>query len=185
MNIPSAAVETVAERRRRASLRRGRRRCRSPLAGSRGEGQGDQSQSDLDRADLDHQERDHSENAEGSGLARQVENPHPRQQGSGGERLGHQLEHREGRELHAAAGFRRHNSLGSIRIGMPNKHAVYMHDTPSKSFFARADRFLSHGCVRVQGVYDLAAWLLRRHARRRTALPGTRSRWPRHRARAT
>ena len=53
-----------------------------------------------------------------------------------------------------------HNSLGSIRIGMPNKDAVYMHDTPSKSFFGRADRFLSHGCVRVQGVYDLAAWLL-------------------------
>ena len=52
------------------------------------------------------------------------------------------------------------NSLGAIRIGMPNKHAVYMHDTPSKSGFARADRFLSHGCVRVQGVYDLAAWLL-------------------------
>ena len=53
-----------------------------------------------------------------------------------------------------------HNSLGSIRIGMPNKHAVYMHDTPSKSYFGRADRFLSHGCVRVLGVYDLAAWLL-------------------------
>ena len=53
-----------------------------------------------------------------------------------------------------------HNSLGSIRIGMPNKFAVYMHDTPSKSFFGRADRFLSHGCVRVQGVYDLASWLL-------------------------
>ena len=52
------------------------------------------------------------------------------------------------------------NSLGAIRIGMPNKHAVYMHDTPSKSGFSRADRFLSHGCVRVQGVYDLAAWLL-------------------------
>lgn len=53
-----------------------------------------------------------------------------------------------------------HNSLGAIRIGMPNKHAVYMHDTPSKNGFGRADRFLSHGCVRVQGVYDLAAWLL-------------------------
>ena len=53
-----------------------------------------------------------------------------------------------------------HNSLGTIRIGMPNKYAVYMHDTPSKGFFGRDYRFLSHGCVRVQGVYDLAAWLL-------------------------
>lgn len=52
------------------------------------------------------------------------------------------------------------NSLGSIRIAMPNKHAVYMHDTPSKRLFASDYRFLSHGCVRVEGVYDLAAWLL-------------------------
>ncbi len=52
------------------------------------------------------------------------------------------------------------NSLGSIRIGMPNKLAVYMHDTPSKRLFGADYRFLSHGCVRVQGVYDLAEWLL-------------------------
>jgi murein L,D-transpeptidase YcbB/YkuD len=52
------------------------------------------------------------------------------------------------------------NSLGAIRIGMPNKLAVYMHDTPSKSLFGADYRFLSHGCVRVQGVYDLAEWLL-------------------------
>src|SRR5271170_962406 len=52
------------------------------------------------------------------------------------------------------------NSLGSIRIGMPNKLAVYMHDTPSKQLFGADYRFLSHGCVRVQGVYDLAEWLL-------------------------
>ncbi len=54
-----------------------------------------------------------------------------------------------------------HNALGSIRIQMNNKYAVYMHDTPSKGYFGRDYRFLSHGCVRVQGVYDLAAWLLR------------------------
>ena len=52
------------------------------------------------------------------------------------------------------------NSLGSIRVGMPNKLAVYMHDTPSKGLFGADYRFLSHGCVRVQGVYDYAAWLL-------------------------
>jgi L,D-transpeptidase YcbB len=52
------------------------------------------------------------------------------------------------------------NSLGSIRIGMPNKLAVYMHDTPSKGLFGADYRFLSHGCVRVQGVYDYATWLL-------------------------
>ncbi len=52
------------------------------------------------------------------------------------------------------------NALGSIRIGMPNKLAVYMHDTPGKALFGRDFRFLSHGCVRVQGVWDYAAWLL-------------------------
>ena len=43
---------------------------------------------------------------------------------------------------------------------MPNKDDVYMHDTPQKELFDRDYRFLSHGCVRVEGVYDLAAWLL-------------------------
>jgi len=52
------------------------------------------------------------------------------------------------------------HSLGSLRISMPNKDDVYMHDTPKKRLFARVYRFLSHGCVRVEGVYDLAAWLL-------------------------
>jgi len=52
------------------------------------------------------------------------------------------------------------NSLGSIRISMPNSYSVYMHDTPSRNLFANDYRFLSHGCVRVQGVVDLAAWLL-------------------------
>jgi murein L,D-transpeptidase YcbB/YkuD len=52
------------------------------------------------------------------------------------------------------------NSLGSLRISMPNPHAVYMHDTPTKNLFSSDNRFLSHGCVRVEGVNDLAAWLL-------------------------
>jgi hypothetical protein len=52
------------------------------------------------------------------------------------------------------------NALGQLRIQMPNPEAVYMHDTPSKKLFGATDRFFSHGCVRVQGVNDLAAWLL-------------------------
>ncbi|MCI4680047.1 L,D-transpeptidase family protein [Rhodoblastus acidophilus] len=52
------------------------------------------------------------------------------------------------------------NALGLIRIQMPNPDAVYMHDTPTRNLFANDYRFLSHGCVRVEGVYDLAAWLL-------------------------
>jgi murein L,D-transpeptidase YcbB/YkuD len=54
----------------------------------------------------------------------------------------------------------RKNSLGTLKINMPNKEAVYMHDTPTKASFAEDYRFLSHGCVRVDGIYDLATWLL-------------------------
>jgi murein L,D-transpeptidase YcbB/YkuD len=44
---------------------------------------------------------------------------------------------------------------------MPNKHAVYMHDTPKKQLFAQDLRFHSSGCVRVADVADFAEWLLR------------------------
>ena len=53
------------------------------------------------------------------------------------------------------------NSMGSMRINMPNVHGVYMHDTPSKGLFGENARFHSSGCVRVQNVRDLAEWLLR------------------------
>ncbi len=53
------------------------------------------------------------------------------------------------------------NSLGQIRIDMPNKHAVYMHDTPKKQLFAQDIRFHSSGCVRVADVGAFAEWLLR------------------------
>jgi len=53
------------------------------------------------------------------------------------------------------------NSLGFIKINFPNKDAVYMHDTPLKSLFGRAERFDSSGCVRVHNVEQLTAWILR------------------------
>jgi L,D-transpeptidase YcbB len=53
------------------------------------------------------------------------------------------------------------NSMGTIRINMPNPHAVYMHDTPSKNLFGEDMRFHSSGCVRVQNVRELVTWLLR------------------------
>lgn len=41
------------------------------------------------------------------------------------------------------------NALGRIKFMFPNQHSVYLHDTPSRSLFARDLRALSHGCVRV------------------------------------
>jgi murein L,D-transpeptidase YcbB/YkuD len=52
------------------------------------------------------------------------------------------------------------NSLGQMRIDMPNRHAVYLHDTPTKRLFAQDARFHSSGCVRVADVKDLAQWLI-------------------------
>lgn len=52
------------------------------------------------------------------------------------------------------------NSLGQLKIDMPNSEAVYLHDTPKKSLFRNDVRFNSSGCARIEGVRDLAAWLL-------------------------
>jgi murein L,D-transpeptidase YcbB/YkuD len=41
------------------------------------------------------------------------------------------------------------NALGRIKFMFPNKHAVYLHDTPSRKLFNRDYRAYSHGCVRV------------------------------------
>ncbi|MGB3897094.1 MAG: murein L,D-transpeptidase [Mesorhizobium sp.] len=52
------------------------------------------------------------------------------------------------------------NALGELKILFPNKHAIYMHDTPQKSFFQRDNRALSHGCVRLQDPRGMAAAVL-------------------------
>jgi len=41
------------------------------------------------------------------------------------------------------------NALGRIKFLFPNRHSVYLHDTPNRSLFANAKRAYSHGCVRV------------------------------------
>ena len=52
------------------------------------------------------------------------------------------------------------NVLGTIKFMFPNKHDVYMHDTPERDLFARSFRGLSHGCMRVADSRRLAAVLL-------------------------
>jgi L,D-transpeptidase YcbB len=54
------------------------------------------------------------------------------------------------------------NVLGRVKFVFPNKHDVYMHDTPQKFLFANPVRAESHGCMRVQNPDQLAAVLLRR-----------------------
>jgi L,D-transpeptidase YcbB len=56
----------------------------------------------------------------------------------------------------------RNNALGLVKFMFPNKHAVYMHDTPAKELFSRQSRTFSHGCVRVRNPMEFAALLLER-----------------------
>lgn len=54
----------------------------------------------------------------------------------------------------------RSNALGEVKILFPNKHHIYMHDTPSKSLFKKDARAFSHGCVRLQDPKAMAAAVL-------------------------
>ncbi|KUR73159.1 hypothetical protein AQZ52_04200 [Novosphingobium fuchskuhlense] len=48
------------------------------------------------------------------------------------------------------------NSLGRVKLDMPNEHAIYIHDTPNRSLFALPARALSHGCIRAERATELA-----------------------------
>jgi murein L,D-transpeptidase YcbB/YkuD len=52
------------------------------------------------------------------------------------------------------------NPLGQILFELDNDELIFLHDTNDRSFFDRAQRALSHGCVRVQQARALAAWAL-------------------------
>jgi L,D-transpeptidase YcbB len=48
------------------------------------------------------------------------------------------------------------NSLGLMKLDMPNEHAIFLHDTPARGLFAQDNRALSHGCIRVENARELA-----------------------------
>lgn len=52
------------------------------------------------------------------------------------------------------------NALGQVKFLFPNKHDIYMHDTPTKHLFANASRAYSHGCMRVRDPLKFAELLL-------------------------
>jgi murein L,D-transpeptidase YcbB/YkuD len=47
------------------------------------------------------------------------------------------------------------NSLGLMKLDMPNDHAIFIHDTPSRGLFGQPYRALSHGCVRTERATEL------------------------------
>jgi len=54
------------------------------------------------------------------------------------------------------------NALGRVKFMFPNEHAVYLHDTPSKHLFGRAERAFSAGCIRVEKPFEFAEVLMGR-----------------------
>lgn len=48
------------------------------------------------------------------------------------------------------------NSLGKMKLDMPNPHAIFLHDTPSRHLFQNEKRALSHGCIRTERALELA-----------------------------
>ncbi len=52
------------------------------------------------------------------------------------------------------------NPLGYAKINFDSPHGVYMHDTPGQSVFSKSFRAESSGCVRVQNIHQIVAWLL-------------------------
>lgn len=52
------------------------------------------------------------------------------------------------------------NALGLVKFMFPNRHNIYLHDTPQKSLFARGQRAYSHGCIRLGDPFDFAYALL-------------------------
>ncbi len=52
------------------------------------------------------------------------------------------------------------NAMGRVKFMFPNRHAVYLHDTPSRALFSRTQRAFSAGCIRVKDPLELARVLL-------------------------
>jgi L,D-transpeptidase YcbB len=52
------------------------------------------------------------------------------------------------------------NALGNVKFMFPNRHNVYLHDTPAQELFGRAARDFSSGCIRVEQAMELAQFLL-------------------------
>ena len=50
------------------------------------------------------------------------------------------------------------NSMGEMKFEMPNDYGIYLHDTPLKELFAKDDRWISNGCVRLEDYRRFATW---------------------------
>jgi len=54
------------------------------------------------------------------------------------------------------------NSMRNMKFEMPNDYGIYLHDTPHPELFAKDDRHLSNGCVRLEDYQRFAGWVFGR-----------------------
>lgn len=52
------------------------------------------------------------------------------------------------------------NSMGQVKFDFPNPGGIYLHDSPEKDLFAKDERDLSNGCIRLEDAQRLGRWLL-------------------------
>ena len=52
--------------------------------------------------------------------------------------------------------------MGKVKFEFPNKEGIYLHDTPHDELFAKNDRWLSNGCIRLQDYQRFATWVFGR-----------------------
>ena len=52
------------------------------------------------------------------------------------------------------------NSMGDLKFPFVNDLDIFLHDTPHKEYFSRANRYLSNGCVRLEDARRFGRWLL-------------------------
>jgi murein L,D-transpeptidase YcbB/YkuD len=63
------------------------------------------------------------------------------------------------------------NSMGQVKFSFANGEGIYLHDTPDKTLFAKEQRTLSNGCVRVEDAARLSRWLMGREPSAISAQP--------------
>ena len=54
------------------------------------------------------------------------------------------------------------NSMGKLKFNFANPEGIYLHDTPTKAYFAQSNRALSNGCIRLEDAKRLGRWLMGR-----------------------
>lgn len=54
------------------------------------------------------------------------------------------------------------NSMGKLKFSFANGADIFLHDTPSKGLFAKSERNLSNGCIRLEDARRFGRWLLQK-----------------------